>query len=76
MKKIAIENDHTGTQLKIQLKIFLDELEFEVVNYGTDSEDSVDYADYVYPVANAIKNKDVDVGILLFGSAQGVAILD
>lgn len=74
MKKIAIGNDHAGTQLKKQLKTFLEEFGYEVKNFGTDSDESVDYPDYVYPVANMLKNEETDFGILICGSAQGVAI--
>lgn len=72
--KIAIGNDHAGTQLKVQLKSFLEEYGYEVINFGTDSDDSVDYPDYVHPVVNSIQKKEVNVGILICGSAQGVSM--
>ena len=72
--KIAIGNDHAGTQLKIQLKTFLEEYGYELSNFGTDSNESVDYPDYVHPVASALENDEVDFGILICGSAQVVAI--
>lgn len=72
--KIAIGNDHAGTQLKIQLKSFLEEYGYEIINFGTDSIESVDYPDYVHPVVNSIHKKEVNLGILICGSAQGVAI--
>lgn len=72
--KIAIGNDHAGTQLKIQLKTFLEEYGYELKNFGTDSDDSVDYPDYVHPVASTLENNEADFGILICGSAQGVAI--
>jgi ribose 5-phosphate isomerase B len=74
MKKIAIANDHAGTQLKKQLKTYLEEQGYELVNFGTDTEDSVDYPDYVHPLARAIVNNEVEMGILICGSAQGVGI--
>lgn len=74
MKKIAIGNDHAGTELKKQLKSFLEEYGYELTNYGTDSNDSVDYPDYVHPVTKAVENNEADFGILICGSAQGVAI--
>lgn len=74
MKKIAIANDHAGTELKIELLRFLEEYGFELVNYGTNTDESVDYPDYVHPVTKAIRAKDVDLGILICGSAQGVAM--
>lgn len=74
MKKIAIGNDHAGTRMKQEIIQFLEDCGYEVTNYGTDLEDSVDYPDYVFPVINALENNEVDFGILLCGSAQGVAI--
>ena len=72
--KIAIGNDHAGTQLKKQLKTFLEEFGYELTNFGTDSDESVDYPDYVHPVASTLENNEADFGILICGSAQGVAM--
>lgn len=72
--KIAIGNDHAGTLLKVQLKSFLEEYGYEVINFGTDSNEPVDYPDYVHPVVKSIQKKKVEVGILICGSAQGVSI--
>ena len=74
MKKIAIGNDHAGTQLKNQLKTFLEEYGYEIINFGTDSDESVDYPDYVHPVVKSLQREEVDCGILICGSAQGVSI--
>jgi ribose 5-phosphate isomerase B len=74
MKKIAIGNDHAGTKLKDELKTFLEYNGYEVINFGTDTDDSVDYPDYVHPVAISLEKQEVDYGILICGSAQGVAI--
>ena len=57
MKKIAIGNDHAGTQLKNQLKIFLEEYGYQLINFGTDSDESVDYPDYVHPVVNSLQRE-------------------
>uniref|UniRef100_UPI003216865E ribose 5-phosphate isomerase B n=1 Tax=uncultured Draconibacterium sp. TaxID=1573823 RepID=UPI003216865E len=73
MKRIFIANDHAGTQLKTEMNVFLKKLGYEVTNYGTDTEDPVDYPDYVHQVTGAVKDSK-DVGILICGSAQGVAI--
>ena len=73
-KTIAIGNDHAGTKLKFVVKEFLEELGFKIVNYGTDSDESVDYPDYVHPVAQCLKKKDAEYGILICGSAQGVSM--
>lgn len=72
--KIAIGNDHAGTHLKTELKKFLEYYGYEILNFGTDSDESVDYPDYVRPVANSLINRETDFGILICGSGQGVAI--
>ena len=72
--KIAIGNDHAGTALKYKIIEVLEKKQIEFKNYGTNKEDSVDYPDFVHPVANAVSKKESDLGILLCGSANGVAI--
>ena len=74
LMKIAIGNDHAGTEYKVSIKKYLESKGFEVINYGTDENSSVDYPDFVHPVAKAVAEKAVDFGILLCGSANGVAI--
>jgi ribose 5-phosphate isomerase B len=73
--KLAIGADHAGFDYKEQLKKYLLEKKFEIVDKGTYSTDSVDYPDFAHPVANAVANKEVDSGILICGSANGVAIV-
>ena len=72
--KIAIGNDHAGTTYKYKIIDVLEHKKVEVHNFGTNKEDSVDYPDFVHPVATAVSNEKVDFGILLCGSANGVAI--
>ena len=72
--KISIGNDHAGTEYKFKIIEFLNSKNIEVKNHGTDSSDSVDYPDFVHPVAKDVENKKVDFGILLCGSANGVAM--
>lgn len=72
--KIAIGNDHAGTEYKLAIIEYLKNLGHEVINFGTDSTESVDYPDFVHPVAEFVENKQATVGILLCGSANGVAI--
>lgn len=69
--KIAIGNDHAGTEYKKDVVVFLESKGIEVVNYGTDTEDSVDYPDFVHPVADAVDTKTVDFGIIICGSGNG-----
>jgi ribose 5-phosphate isomerase B len=76
MKKarIAIGSDHAGFEYKNFIKANLISEGFAVHDYGTHSEDSVDYPDYVHPLSSAIEKKVEDVGILICGSANGVCI--
>ncbi|GAA4305829.1 ribose 5-phosphate isomerase B [Aestuariibaculum suncheonense] len=71
---ISIGNDHAGTDYKFAIVKHLESKGYTVKNYGTDSNDSVDYADFVHPVATDVENKDADFGILICGSANGVAM--
>ncbi|MGQ1784432.1 MULTISPECIES: RpiB/LacA/LacB family sugar-phosphate isomerase [unclassified Saccharicrinis] len=73
-KQLAIANDHAGTELKFKLIEFLTKEGYELINLGTDSNDSVDYPDYVHPLAETVESNKVELGILICGSAEGVAI--
>lgn len=70
--KIAIGADHAGFAYKEMLKQHLSNHEIE--DFGTFSTDSVDYPDFAHPVAKAVESKAYDFGILICGSANGVAI--
>jgi ribose 5-phosphate isomerase B len=72
--KIAIGNDHAGPDYKFAIVAFLEELGHEVTNYGTNTLDSVDYPDFANPVAKAVNEGEVPLGILICGSANGVAM--
>ncbi|MCW8310683.1 ribose 5-phosphate isomerase B [Sphingobacterium sp. InxBP1] len=74
VKKIAIGSDHAGFEYKTALVDFLKELGYEVTDFGTNTADSVDYPDFAHPVASAVENKTADAGVLICGSANGVAI--
>ncbi len=76
MKKprIAIGCDHAGYEYKNFIKEYLTAEGISVHDYGTHTEDSVDYPDYVHPLSLAIEKKVEDYGILICGSANGVAI--
>ncbi len=71
---ISIGNDHAGTDYKFAIIKHLETKGFTVNNYGTNTNDSVDYPDFVHPVAQDIENNKVDFGILICGSANGVAM--
>lgn len=74
LMKISIGNDHAGTDYKFAIIKLLEAKGITVTNYGTDANDSVDYPDFVHPVAQDIRDHKVDFGILICGSANGVAI--
>jgi ribose 5-phosphate isomerase B len=71
---ISIGNDHAGTEYKQAITLYLEAKGYTVNNYGTNANDSVDYPDYVHPIANDVADKKVDFGILICGSANGVAM--
>ena len=72
--KIAIGNDHAGTDYKLAIKTFLESEGVEVINYGTNENSSVDYPDFVHPVAKDVDTNKVTYGILICGSGNGVAM--
>lgn len=71
MKKIALGNDHAGTEYKLAIIGLLKSMGYDTVNHGTDSSDSVDYADFVHPVATDVENGTADFGIIICGSGNG-----
>jgi ribose 5-phosphate isomerase B len=73
-KKVAIGCDHAGFNLKLKLKEFLLSKGIEVVDFGTNSEESVDYADYAHPLASAVEQGNCEVGITICGSGNGINI--
>ncbi|SDR86157.1 ribose 5-phosphate isomerase B [Gillisia sp. Hel1_33_143] len=72
--KISIGNDHAGTEYKQAVVAFLEAKGIEVINYGTNSEESVDYPDFVHPVATDVENEKVDLGIIICGSGNGASM--
>ena len=68
---ISIGNDHAGTDYKNAVAKYLEAQGYTVKNYGTDSNDSVDYPDFVHPVALDVETKKVDFGIIICGSGNG-----
>ena len=73
--KIAIGSDHAGFLLKEALKPFLVERGHEVLDFGTDSEVSVDYPRFIYPAALAVARREAARGIVLGRSGNGEAIV-
>ena len=71
--KIAIGSDHAGFEYKTAIAEWLS-AEYEIKDFGTYSSASVDYPDFAHPVANAVESGEFNLGILVCGSANGVAI--
>lgn len=69
--KIAIGNDHAGTDYKTAIIKHLETKGITVKNHGTNTNDSVDYPDFIHPVAEDVEQKKVDFGIIICGSGNG-----
>lgn len=72
--KIGIANDHRGVEVKRQLVSYLQQLGYETINYGTDTEVSVDYPQFAFHIGEAVSNHELDFGILLCGTGIGMCI--
>ncbi|CEN35398.1 ribose 5-phosphate isomerase B [Capnocytophaga cynodegmi] len=72
--KIAIGNDHAGPDYKKAIVAYLESQNIEVLNFGTDAFDSVDYPDFGHKVAQAVTSGKADLGIVICGSGNGIAI--
>ncbi len=73
-KPVAIGSDHAGFNFKQKIITHLKDLGLQVSNLGTFSADSVDYPDFAHPTALSVEKGEACFGILLCGSANGVAI--
>lgn len=71
---IGITNDHRGVKMKEILTNYLEHMNYNVVNYGTNTEDSVDFPDYAYKLGKAVTNNKVDFGIAICGTGIGMSI--
>ncbi|SMG21769.1 ribose 5-phosphate isomerase B [Marivirga sericea] len=72
--KLAIGGDHAGFEYKKQLVEFLKKEGHEVKDFGPDTDASVDYPDHVHPLSEAVEKGEYELGILICGSANGVAM--
>ncbi len=70
--KIAIASDHAGFKMKQKLIVYLEKEGYEVRDYGTGTDESVDYPDYGHPLAEAVESGIYSVGISLCGSGNGI----
>lgn len=74
VKSVAIGSDHGGFKMKEELKNFLTDIGLQVRDFGTNSEDAVDYPDFAHAVAKAVGGRQVDVGIIIDGAGIGSAM--
>ncbi|MBP5560097.1 MAG: RpiB/LacA/LacB family sugar-phosphate isomerase [Bacteroidales bacterium] len=74
MMKIGICNDHAGVEYKQKLTKYLKGKGHEVVNFGTDSTESCDYSDFAHPLAYAVERGEVELGIAICGTGNGMAM--
>ena len=72
--KIGICSDHAGVEYKAKLIKYMERRGIEVVNFGTDSTESMDYPDVAHPLGFAVEKGDVDLGVALCGTGNGMAI--
>ena len=73
--KIHIATDHAGLELKEKVKLYLSDLNYEVIDHGAYEYDALDdYPDFIFPCANAVSNDPESKGIILGGSGQGEAM--
>lgn len=72
--KIALACDHGGLNLKNAIKNHLEKKGYEVLDFGTDTTDSVDYPDFAYKAAKSVVNKESECGILVCGTGIGIGI--
>ena len=72
--KIAIGNDHAGVETKNAIVAYLKGKGIEVENFGTDTNDSVDYPDFGHAVGTAVASGEAALGIVICGSGNGIAM--
>ena len=72
--KIAIGNDHTAVEMKNHIVKYLEEKGYELVNFGTDTEERVDYPVYGKRVADAVASGECELGILICGTGIGISL--
>lgn len=72
--KISIGNDHAGYALKFEIVKMLHYMGHEVINFGTDLADSVDYPDYAHAVMNSLTTGETELSILICGTGNGICM--
>jgi ribose 5-phosphate isomerase B len=74
LRIIGIASDHAGFELKEIIKKYLDEKDYQILDFGTNSLESMDYPDVIHPLCKSIEHKKIDIGIIICGSGNGVNI--
>ena len=72
--KVGIANDHRGFKLKNEIVEYLKSLGYDVINYGSDTEDPVDYPVYAFKIGEAVQKGEIDRGILICRTGIGMSI--
>tara|TARA_B100000427_G_C15055752_1_gene397611 strand:- start:62 stop:490 length:429 start_codon:yes stop_codon:yes gene_type:complete len=75
MIKIALASDHAGYEYKEVIRVHLDDQSYEIIDFGTNSNDPVDYPVYIKPAAQAVSEGEADLGIIFGGSGNGEAMV-
>jgi ribose 5-phosphate isomerase B len=71
-RTLAIASDHAGYQMKLSIIEYLEEKGYEVMDFGTDSTEAVNYPDFGHPLAEAVESGRFDTGVSLCGSGNGI----
>lgn len=72
--QLSIGNDHAGVEYKEAIVAYLKDKGHNIINHGTDTNESVDYPDFIHPVAEDVASGKVDLGIIICGSGNGAAM--
>ena len=72
--QFSIGNDHAGVEYKEAIVSYLESKGYKVSNHGTDSKESVDYPDFIHPVAQDVSSKKANLGIIICGSGNGASM--
>jgi len=70
--KIGLASDHAGVELKEELINYLKSKGIKISDFGPNSSDSCDYPDFAHPAASAVENNEVNLGIIMCGSGNGI----
>lgn len=71
---LGIASDHAGYEMKEELRKYLVEMGYEVKDFGTHSPESMDYPDVAHPLAESVEKGEVELGIALCGSGNGISM--